>query len=94
MPCIPFEMQSWRLASYDVGGNLDDGYDVNAEYTIVSRTIPVPLVWTGVEYPTESQLTEAFGLLPCEMDWFDQDRVELKNPETGIPLGYIAREET
>lgn len=79
-------MSTWRLYTYDVWGNAEDGYDVNDIYPKQTLTID-----GDTDTAVIVALERSCGC-PCtavDVDWAESDIIYLNSMADGKPLGEL-----
>lgn len=88
----------WTIATYDVWGNADDGYEVNDVYTgcsvILNLTPKTYNIGTPQEFisatPTDAQIRSVFGLGKMRIDTDGDDLTIYVNRECdSCPIGEL-----
>lgn len=93
------ELTTWRVWTYDVWGNADDGYDVNDRYDHGEQEIRIPKtrhnVGTEQEFvsasPTDKQIKEMLDVRPSvEIDTDGDDmNIYVRAADDGYPIGEL-----
>ena len=92
-------METWRLYTYDVWGNSDDGYEVN-EIFRTADTVSLPTddpSGTALGPNELHAFMQGVGLLPSPVSFYafdlsQDDTIYIERSSNGKPLGELRRE--